>query len=273
MLESSAVSDETGAAARRPLLRFFLLTFVITIPFWLLGAFTKALLLPGLPIAALSFVCPGLAATILIYREAGRSGVRALLKRSLDIQRARHKRWLIPAVLLVPVIVALSYAIMRLTGVYVPEVHISPVSVVLLIVLFFIAAVGEELGWSGYAIEPMQKKWGAMQASLLLGAIWAVYHYIALVQAHHPIMWIMWWTLHTVALRLLIVWIFYNTGKSIFAASLMHMSLNVSWQLFPANGSHFDEFIVGTLLAAAALIVCAVWDTKTLSYPKWRKMK
>jgi membrane protease YdiL (CAAX protease family) len=42
-----------------------------------------------------------------------------------------------------------------------------------------IAALGEELGWSGYAIDPMQARWGALKASILLGIFWAVYHYIS----------------------------------------------------------------------------------------------
>lgn len=42
-----------------------------------------------------------------------------------------------------------------------------------LFVIFFITALCEQLGWSGYAIDPLQECFGALQASLILGAVWA----------------------------------------------------------------------------------------------------
>src|SRR5262245_24409880 len=65
----------------------------------------------------------------------------------------------------------------------------------------FVAALGEELGWSGYAIDRMQARWNALAASLLLGLLWAAWHWVPLIQAHRPAAWIAWWSLYTVALR------------------------------------------------------------------------
>jgi hypothetical protein len=56
--------------------RFFVLTFVVSIPFLLLGATTDFQLLPGIPVSAFAFVCPGLAAAILVYGESLCTGVR-----------------------------------------------------------------------------------------------------------------------------------------------------------------------------------------------------
>ena len=46
----------------------------------------------------------------------------------------------------------------------------------LIFVILFIAAIGEELGWMGYAFEPMQERFGALKASILLGISWALIH-------------------------------------------------------------------------------------------------
>ncbi len=48
---------------------FFLLALVLIIPFWVLGSLSVLELMPGLPVAGLGFVCPMLAALILMYRE------------------------------------------------------------------------------------------------------------------------------------------------------------------------------------------------------------
>jgi hypothetical protein len=67
--DAIAVSAGDVLATHLFLLKFFLLVFAHTIPFWLIGAATGLELLPGLAVAALAAWCPMLAAMILIYRE------------------------------------------------------------------------------------------------------------------------------------------------------------------------------------------------------------
>ncbi len=223
-------------SGRSPL-TFFTLVFALAIPFWVIGGLTGLQLLPGLPVTALMAVCPGLAALILIYRENRSAGVTELLKRAFDYKRITGKLWYAPILLLMPVVMVLSFGVLRLIGTPVPAPLISVLPTLILCVVFFIAGLCEELGWSGYAIDPLQHRLRALKASIILGSIWAIFHYVALVQAHRSVGWIAWWSLGTVALRVIIVWIYNNTGKSIFAAALFHMMINVTWQLFPVNGS------------------------------------
>ena len=74
-------------------LKFFVLVFALSVPFWLLGAVTDLQLLPGLPMSALALVCPVTAAAILVHRQNGTPGVIRLLKRALDHQRISSKAW------------------------------------------------------------------------------------------------------------------------------------------------------------------------------------
>jgi hypothetical protein len=48
--------DSPGRSPRT----FFALTFALSIPFWVIGAVRPRELLPGLPVAALMALCPGL---------------------------------------------------------------------------------------------------------------------------------------------------------------------------------------------------------------------
>ena len=77
-----------------------------------------------------------------------------------------------------PLIYFLIYAVMRLMELPLPsETRIPFMTIPVLFVAFFIAAAGEELGYTGYAIDPMQDRWGALKAGIILGLIWAVWHY------------------------------------------------------------------------------------------------
>jgi membrane protease YdiL (CAAX protease family) len=134
-----------------------------------------------------------------------------------------------------------------------------------LFLAFFVGAVSEELGWSGYVTDALQARLNALEAGILLGLVWAAWHIIQLVQLQRPPMWIAWWSLGTVAARVLIVWLYNNTGKSVFAATLFHTTINVSWQLFPNYGSHWDPRVNGLTVACAAAVVTTLWGPRTLT--------
>jgi membrane protease YdiL (CAAX protease family) len=240
---------------KKSLPAFFLLVVALIIPFWVFGGLTGLQLSPGLPVAALGAFCPMLAALILVYREDNKAGVVTLLKRSFDFKRIRTKWWYAPILLTMPAVTILQYWLLQLMGVSLPAPQIAILPALALCIVAFIAALGEELGWSGYAIDPMQARWGALKASLVLGIFWAVYHYIALLEAHRAVEWIAWWTLFTVAARVIMVWLFNNTGKSVFGMALFHMTLNVTWQLFPIQGSFYDYRVTGLIMAAVAVMV------------------
>ena len=257
-------ATEEAWPTRSPL-RYFLLVFALSAPFWLIGAVTRVELLQGLPVSSLMAFCPMLAALILVYRENKAVGVTELLTRSYDYRRIRAKVWYAPIVLLMPGMMVLTYGLMRLMGLSLPTPRFPILAAPVVFLALFIAAVGEEVGWSGYITDPMQDRWNALQASVLLGAIWAIWHIIPLVQAHRSQSWIAWWCLFTVASRVLIVWLYNNTGKSVFAVALYHAVSNLSWLLFPNFGSHYDPRIAGPIVALAAAIVTVVWGPRTLA--------
>jgi uncharacterized protein len=236
---------------------FFSLTFVLAVPFWAFGGLNASQLLPGLPMAALMFVCPGLAAILLAGRAQGSTGVRALFTRATDYKGVKPKAWYIPLLLLNPAVFVVSFIVMRILGMPVPAPEFQVLPTFALCAVFLVSALGEELGWSGYALEPLQQKWGALRSALLLGAACAVFHWVALAEAHRSLGWIAWWSLWTIAQRIIMVWLYNGTRKSIFAVVVVHASANVCWQLFPIRGSFFDPRITGlitTLLAIVAIL-------------------
>jgi CAAX protease family protein len=245
-------------------LTFFLLVFALSIPFWLIGASTGLQLAPGLPVSGLSAFCPAIAALILVRRGKGTAGATELLKRALDYKRIRPKAWYVPIVLLWPGVMVLSYGLMRMMGWPVPAPHFSVLAPLAMFLAAFIAAQGEELGWSGYAIDPMQARWNALQASILLGLVWATWHIVLFVQAQRSVEYIAWQGLNQVAARVVLVWL-YNNTKSVFATAVSHAMMNVTWQLFPIHGSYYDPRITGLIMIFAATIVAVLWGPQTLA--------
>ena len=255
--------DPRVHVARLP--AFFLLVFALSLPVWLMGAATGLQLMPGLSVSALAAFCPAIAALTLVYKKRSRVGVLTLLKRSFDFKRIKEKRWYVPVIFLMPAVSVAMYVLMHLMDMPLPAPEFQLWPALLMLIAFFVSALGEELGWSGYALAPLQDRWGALGASLTLGAVGVVWHLIPLLLSHRSPTSIAWWCLHALAARVLIVCLYINTGKSVFAAALFHATLNLACMLFPVNGSHFDIRLSGIMMALVAFTVVAVWGPKTLT--------
>jgi membrane protease YdiL (CAAX protease family) len=200
---------------------FFLFVFAFSVPFWILGTFVNATgILPiNLPVAALMLFCPVTAAIILTGKADKQNGVKLLLKRVADY-KIKNPVWYIPAFLLMPILMLLAYAIMKWLHISIPKQNIHLTDATILFVLFFIGAICEEVGWTGYITDPLQNQYVAFNAALIIGTVWAVWHIIPYSQAHRTPIWIFWQCASTVALRVIIVWLYNNTGKSLLAAIL-----------------------------------------------------
>jgi membrane protease YdiL (CAAX protease family) len=258
-----------SASSKRSSLKFFVLVFLLAIPLWLLSAIIGNIATLKVPVTdlALAFM-PLTAAAILVYKEEGLGGVKMLFKRIFDYKRIRQKIWYLPLIFLMPIIYLLVFGVMRLIGDNaVADNHLLMLP--FFFVLFFILAAGEETGWMGYAIDPLQDRWGALKGSLILAIPWWIGHFPSIIHIGGTIADLAWWLPGAIALRILIVWIYNNTGKSLFAAIFFHALINAGRFIsFPSAGSHYNKTYqaVGYLIITiTALIVTFLWDPKTLT--------
>lgn len=258
-------------------LKFFLLVYGLSIPLWIIELIIDTKRILSLNFSIIDIITafiPLIVAFNLIHKEEGRNGVFKLFKRIFDFDRITKKSWYLPIIFLPLLIYFLIYISIYLFGFPLSDNLNTPfTSIPFLFFLFFIGAVCEEIGYMGYAIEPMQKKFGALGASILIGILWAVWHYPSIIQQGHNFYWIAWATLGTVAVRILIVWIFNNTGKSLFACILFHTMMNLGRPLFPNDKIHNPlvdyPYIHYPVIAVIALIVIFLWRSKTLSSLKF----
>ena len=221
------------APQKRSPLAFFLLLFALGIPIMM---FAGVQVLPNVPLFTFGAFLPVSAALILRYREEGTTGIVGLLRRSFDWKRIQPRTWYFPILLTWPFIVSIQYGVGVLNGLHVSSPHI-PGWMPLIVVLSFVAALGEELGWMGYAFEPMQARLGALGASIALGIIWASIHVPYFVPSGAPSAWIIWQLIYIAATRVVFAWVYDNTRNSVFAIAVMHTLFNSVWFLFPRDTS------------------------------------
>lgn len=244
---------------RHPLI-FFILVFALSVPFYIVSA--TGAHMPGmsfLPASALMGFVPTTAALIITYHQGGSEGAFALLTSIFVFGRKFSASWIYAALLFMPIVCLFEFWILNWTGNAVPIPQIEARQALFYFVAFFIGAIGEELGWQGYAYPSLRVRHGILKSAFILGVIWALWHLLPYYEMGRSSNWIFWHLLATVALRLIIVWLFENTTKSILIAVLFHTMINLTWALFPVAGSFYDPFITFTILIVALGLIVAQW--------------
>ena len=238
---------------------FFLGTFVISWTLWILAAALQnnpadqVLGVPGLLNLAGAFA-PSLMAVTLIGVSEGRRGLREVARRML-IWRVGVGWYML--VLAVPAAIVLAaIQVGWVFGTAAPDFANPPIRMllavsetavplwVLLLPIFlqqlvFGSAMGEEMGWRGYALPRLQARHSALRASLLLGTIWGLWHVPRLwVQyegpAGLPFVWfVLGSVLGTVATAIMFTWVWNSTRGSLLLVLLFHAAYSVSGLFLP----------------------------------------
>ena len=245
---------------------YFGLVFALSVPFYLLGM--AHLPFPGLlflPLSALMTFVPMIAALFLAYRQGGRDAAAALFGQVLDFRKLKGTVWPATALLFIPAVCVIEFIVLRLNGSDLPLPQITLGKVVFLFAAFYVGAIGEELGWQGLAYPGLRQRLSALEAALALGAVWALWHVIPYALMGRSANWIFWHSLNAVAMRVIIVWLFENTRHSILVAVLFHTMINLSWALFPVEGSYYDPFVASLILTISAVAVVCLWGPSTLA--------
>ena len=228
---------------------FFLLAYLFTWSNWLPQALTSrgiaSIQVPGF-LTILSGYGPALAAIIVASLTYGRQGLRELFGRLLRWRVGIQ--WYLIALFMPAFVIILAITLNKWTGGAVPDFSAAgfpfgPAETPLLqkIVILFLVftlgfdGLGEEIGWRGFALPKLLEGRSALVASLILGALWAVWHFpFALTKGTFlsgvPLYWFF---INLLALSIIYTWIFNNTNGSLLLALLFHAAGNTTSNLLP----------------------------------------
>jgi membrane protease YdiL (CAAX protease family) len=258
-----------AAPPSRSPLAFFAVVLALAIPIWLASRFVGVIGSLKIPITDLMLgFTPLTAAIILIWRQEGAGGVVTLLKRAVDIRGLTRTRWFGPVIGLAPLVYGVTYLILHLAG-HGGTVEPHVLRLPFMAAIIFLLAIGEEGGWTGYLIDPLQARFGALGASLIIAVPWWLGHLPSIAEIGGTASDMAWWFPGAIALRILITWLYNNSGGALAAAVLFHTVLNVArLASYPTIGTHYDPVYQAmgyAIFSILAVIVVAVWGARTLT--------
>ncbi len=268
---ADASSRLAGLIQERPLASFFVLAYAISWILWLPlvvsgdGSPTGF----GVVLVLLGSLVPSSVAIVLVGVMHGKAGVRKLLRRLL-IWRVGIGWWV--AVVLLSALGVGAVGLSVLLGGDSPDVTVAiPGAVVLLLLSIFPgSAGGEEIGWRGFALPHLQAVRSALGASVVLGIAWGVWHLpLYLTGADmRPLSLFAPWVVLTVAVSIILTWMYNGTGGSLLIVVLFHAASNLPLTVFfePLDDEITQPFLiyVGLMVLAAAVVV-ATTGRATLS--------
>ncbi|MFF5161331.1 CPBP family intramembrane glutamic endopeptidase [Streptomyces sp. NPDC000348] len=277
-LPQQAAAPRRSAVRRRPLTWFFTLALGLSWMAWtpyilsengvglwhwtFPGGALGSQLLGVLPGAYLGPIGSALLVTAI---TEGRAGLRVWRGRMTKLRVSW--RWFLGVALSVPV--ALTITTVALTG----QAPVMPSAAVLaayvpgLIMQMITTGLAEEPGWREFAMPHMQRRFGPLVATLVVGVLWGSWHL--------PLFLTEWgggpnvdpsrvlaFMGTTLAFSFVMTWVFNRSHESMPLVMLLHTSVNnffsVAWSdMFPSSGieTTIYAFLIASALAAAVILV------------------
>jgi|GEM_PF-1494179 len=257
------------------LLTYFVLAFLFTYTAW-----SVTLLIPAQvgPTSKANFAKifqslgmwgPALAGILTTAVTRGKPGLKDLFRRLLHWRVSL--RWYLLILLLWPLITILAdflYAQITHQSVRFQWNGWSQTINWLDDALFTVFWASEEIGWRGFAMPRLLSRWNALVSSLIVGAVWGLWHLPLFFMGNIPPIT---YFIFTASVSILMTWIMNNNQGSLFLAVFFHAWINFY------GGIHADRFIIAEpdpvrqtvirsiLMAAAALVVVALYGYRTFT--------
>jgi uncharacterized protein len=265
--------------ARHPVASFLVMVFAVNCAVALSPLLTRRDILPfGLaPYDSLGHIFGvALPAFIVVAAMHGRAGVRDLAHRSLRWRVG--VQWYLIALLGVPVSSMLCASV--LFGLAPLEALVEKWELLLTVVLpqllllivFFNLA--EEVGWTGFLQARLQERHGPLKASLIVTLPFALYHLpawmvefkLGLAQLHLALALTGVLGISQLFGRIIITWLYNNTGYSVLLVGMFHSSFNVTTSTFDSFIPRDTSFLIAAGVVAVAAVLLVVFTRGRLSY-------
>lgn len=131
-----------------------------------------------------------------------------------------------------------------------------------LAIIVFGGPLGEELGWRGFVLPKLQKKFTPLISSIILGFIWTCWH-IPMFLFHiegYNINFIV-YLLQTIYLTIIITWLYNHTNGSLLIPILYHSVDNFILSIcFPEFLNYFNRYTIIYWIMQLIVLLCIIFD-------------
>lgn len=209
---------------------------------------------------------PLIGAVVFTHLRESRATQRDFWRRALD-PSLLSSGWFSISLLLHPALILIALIIDCVLGVGPTAVSFPQGGITgwlsLMFFTFWFGPLPEEIGWRGYALDRLQGRRSSLEASLILGVIWACWHlplfavrgtFQHSLGFNNPRFWFFMSSM--VPLSIIMTWIYNSSGRSTLSAAFVHFSGNLCGTLIPKSARLAGiEFVLLTLCSLALVFM------------------
>lgn len=261
------------------ILKFFLLTFIWSWGFWLVPVFFGIETAVPAIFYAIGGIAPTSAGIILAYLKRDQEYWQDFWQRIVSFRQISFK-WYLIIFLLIPITSLFSLIINFFITGLIPELSTlkdflaDPVKLITFsVIMLFFGPIIEEIGWRGFALDHLEKRYSWFVSSIILGSFWALWHLplffiagtyqYALMQ--ESFVYFISFIIAFFPLSVIMDWIYNNTGRSILSGVLFHFAINFFGELIDMP-NNIKYIITTIILFIIAIVILISWKKKD-SYP------
>jgi len=252
------------------LTRFILLAYLL---FWVLLSFTGFMIsrdIPEFMQTVLKNLCawsPTFAVLIMFRKLYPGFTFKEYMNLHFG-RKIKPEAFLISLLLQVGILVLVVLAYFMIKGKSLNTISFIGVSTLIPVILVDLSsgAVGEELGWRGYMLNLLQRKYVPLKASLIVGVAWGLWHLPLLVlSGYEGLELLAYFVAFMVAIISVsvVITFFYNKSKNILIAMWIHFWFNFLLKVVIIDNLSLIIYLSVGYLALAILLV--VWKRKAFN--------
>lgn len=243
----------------RKVTKFFVLVYLLSVPWWIVGFLFPNLSLPlSIPASDIfAVLSPVIAAFILLVSNSGINGVKVWIKNIFNL-KGLNLKILIIATAIPLIIFGFIYLALLGIGVSSDSLKLAEISFWTLVgvsIFFFLGSLLEEAGYTAFLMSDVDKR-ADWVVSIMIGTLWSLWHIPSMLMQGRGMEFILWGVLGTVAFRIIYIWFYRYSGGVVMSVVLMHTVYNIGRMLFMSES--FAPLVEYPVLHFGIIIVVSI---------------
>ena len=135
--------------------------------------------------------------------------------------------------------------------------------------IFFFNAVGEEVGWRGFALPRLQARTSPLIAALIISIFWVPWHFFLWQTERAPDLTLQFWIEMYVGITLLsvfIVWICNRAKGNILVAGIAHAAVNTAFDFIAIQDRQL-LYLIWLVIALVIIMADRMWKKLPSDHP------
>ncbi|MFA9466381.1 MAG: lysostaphin resistance A-like protein [Velocimicrobium sp.] len=161
--------------------------------------------------------------------------------------------------IIIPVVlISLSAGVMVLIGKPYIESDIKGSLFIIFMITSLIGCFGEEIGWRGYLLPLLRKKYSMFISSVLTGLLWGAWHVTKIIS--YGVLPYLFFILFIAEFGIIMGWIYFRTKHSLTCMVAFHLCINIVCGLLLTGREGISFYVIGILLSLVVILVIWIVD-------------